>query len=110
MDVGNTREVLLSEVVIPPIITLPVVVGARADVIIEPIPEEPPVGTAVKLIPDVSVGDVGVTTDNVTEPVAVFKMLAIDERIPTSVVVEAELARAVETGTLTSLMIDDRTF
>ena len=57
------------------------------------------------------VGSVGVTTiGNVTESVAEFKTLAMDESIPTSVVVGGELDRTDVTAALTSLMTDGRRF
>jgi hypothetical protein len=60
----------------------------------------------------VSVGCVAETeiTSKVTESVAEFKTLAMDESIPGSVVVGAELARAVVKAALTSLTMGDRMF
>jgi hypothetical protein len=58
-DVGATIDVLLSDVVIPPPIPLAVVVGALPGaevIIIEAALEVPPVGTAEKLMPEVTVG------------------------------------------------------
>jgi hypothetical protein len=132
--------VSLPEVVIPPPNTpLAVLVGATrgADVVTtEAVLEAPPVGTAslklipevlevppvstavLKLIPEVTSGGVAVTEiiGNVTESVAEFKTLAIDESIPRSLDVGgslgvgAEVCRADVTTALTSLMMDDRTF
>lgn len=116
VDVGTTRVELLSEVVIPLIGTpLAVLVGGTggADVItIEAVPEEPPVGTAVKLIPEVFGGGVAVTetTGIVAESVAEFKTPVIDESTPGLLDVGAELGRTFVTAVLISLMMDDRTF
>jgi hypothetical protein len=124
-DVGATIDVLFSDVVIPPPIPIPlaVVVGAlpRADVIIiEAALEAPPVGIAEKLMPEVTIGrvgvelpngsvGVGVMMGNVTESVAEFRTLAMDENTPRSLLVGAELPRTMDENIPRSLLVGPRT-
>jgi hypothetical protein len=103
---------------IPKVLEAPPV-GTTAVTLIPEVLEAPPVGTAVvKLIPEVTSGAVAVPEriGNVTESVAEFKTLAIDESIPRSLDVGgsldvgAEVCRADVNKTLTSLMMDDKMF
>jgi hypothetical protein len=130
-DVGATIDVLLSDVVIPPPTptALAVVVGALPGaevIIIEAALEVPPVGTAEKLIPEVTGGwvgvelpnggvGVGVVMGNVTESVAMDEIgprsllvgIAMDENGPRSLLVGTAMdenrPRSLLVGTETAM-------